>query len=155
MSHISSLHLLLQKVRMCGSVQTSVTVIDDAFSCCREVEMRRMLVERDARCARTLVSFADEASFVAAFPSYAANTTLGKRSGLTSSQSRKRPMRHCPLTGRIARYLDPLTRTPYADLAAFRALRHLYRLHLETGASPVDLLRRFRNGEIKLGTDGD
>ncbi|EUB58915.1 Vacuolar protein sorting-associated protein [Echinococcus granulosus] len=111
----------------------------------KEVEMRRMLVERNARCARTLVSFADEASFAAAFPSYAATTTSGKRTDSTSSPSRKRQMHHCPLTGRVARYLDPLTRTPYADLAAFRALRHLYRLHLETGASAVDLLRRFRS----------
>ncbi|KAL5104820.1 hypothetical protein TcWFU_000745 [Taenia crassiceps] len=129
-------------------------VYDVSVNADKEVEMRRMLVERDARCARTLVSFADEASFAAAFPSYTAATTSGKRASFTSP-SRKRQMRHCPLTGRIARYLDPLTCTPYADLAAFRALRHLYRLHLETGASAVDLLRRFRSGEIKLGADDD
>lgn len=106
-----------------------------------------MLVDRSARCSRTLVSFADEATFAAAFPSAA------QTAGRSLSQSgRKRRVRHCPITGRVARYLDPLTRTPYADLAAFRALRHLYRIHLQMGTPAAELLRRLRKGELRLGS---
>ena len=108
--------------------------------------MRQVVVERDTRCARTLVSFADEATFASAFPY--ATTRSGKSS---ASPVRKRRVRHCPLTGRVARYFDPLTRTPFADLAAFRALRYLYRLHLDTGAPAIELLRQFRKGEICVG----
>lgn len=105
--------------------------------------MRQVVVERETRCARTLVSFADEATFASAFP-YAGSGRL------SSAPARKRRVRHCPLTGRVARYFDPLTRTPFADLAAFHALRHLYRLHLDTGTPAIDLLRQFRKGEISL-----
>uniref|UniRef100_A0A5K3FB23 Vacuolar protein sorting-associated protein 72 homolog n=1 Tax=Mesocestoides corti TaxID=53468 RepID=A0A5K3FB23_MESCO len=110
-----------------------------------DVEMRQMLVNRNLRCARTLVSFTDPASFTATFPS----TAPGKRSG----QAPRKKTRFCPLTGRVAAYLDPLTRTPYADLAAFRALRYLYRLHLETGTPAIDLLRQYRSGELRIADD--
>jgi hypothetical protein len=32
----------------------------------------------------------------------------------------------CAVTGKLAKYFDPLTRKPYADLAAFRKLRADY-----------------------------
>mmetsp|Transcript_2710 Transcript_2710/g.5001 ORF Transcript_2710/g.5001 Transcript_2710/m.5001 type:complete len:153 (+) Transcript_2710:522-980(+) len=32
----------------------------------------------------------------------------------------------CPVTGMSARYMDPLTKLPYANLAAFRQLRAMY-----------------------------
>lgn len=113
--------------------------------------MRRMLVDQSAKCARTLVSFTDEATFAAAFPSVASTAPGGK----TSAPSRKKRVKHCPITGKVARYMDPLTRTPYADLAAFRAIRYLYRIHLETGTPAAELLRRLRAGEMRIGGSND
>ncbi|VDM00018.1 unnamed protein product [Schistocephalus solidus] len=115
-----------------------------------EVELCQMLVDREAKCSRTLVTFTDPASFAAAFPSAVA---ASRQQQLTGSKQPGRPRkrtRYCPLTGRLARYVDPLTRTPYADLAAFRALRYLYRLHLETGTPAIDLLRQYRTGQLRI-----
>ncbi|KAL7057958.1 hypothetical protein AAHC03_017225 [Spirometra sp. Aus1] len=114
-----------------------------------EVELCQMLVDREAKCSRTLVTFTDPASFAAAFPSAAAASRQQQMTSKQPGRPRKRT-RYCPLTGRLARYVDPLTRTPYADLAAFRALRYLYRLHLETGTPAIDLLRQYRTGQLRV-----
>ncbi|KAM3173155.1 hypothetical protein ACTXT7_013054 [Hymenolepis weldensis] len=128
------------------SLSEQPEVYDVTVNSENDVEMRKMLVDQSAKCARTLVSFADEATFAAAFPSMV--PAAGSKS---SAPGRKKRVKHCPITGKVARYMDPLTRTPYADLAAFRALRHLYRIHLETGTSATELLRRLRAGELRIG----
>ncbi|KAI0825324.1 YL1 nuclear protein-domain-containing protein [Trametes gibbosa] len=38
-----------------------------------------------------------------------------------------RPVQVCPITGRVARYLDPRTNVPYADLEAYRVLSGILR----------------------------
>ncbi|KAI0757544.1 YL1 nuclear protein-domain-containing protein [Daedaleopsis nitida] len=38
-----------------------------------------------------------------------------------------RPTRTCPITGRVAKYLDPRTNVPYADLGAYRVLSAVFR----------------------------
>uniref|UniRef100_A0A0V0J650 Vacuolar protein sorting-associated protein 72 homolog n=2 Tax=Schistocephalus solidus TaxID=70667 RepID=A0A0V0J650_SCHSO len=115
-----------------------------------EVELCQMLVDREAKCSRTLVTFTDPASFAAAFPSAVAASRQQQMTGSKQPGRPRKRTRYCPLTGRLARYVDPLTRTPYADLAAFRALRYLYRLHLETGTPAIDLLRQYRTGQLRI-----
>ncbi|VDD82861.1 unnamed protein product [Mesocestoides corti] len=150
-SKCGSCSVLTIKSVGCTSFYSTLLMCVSLFTCSHflfssgDVEMRQMLVNRNLRCARTLVSFTDPASFTATFPS----TAPGKRSG----QAPRKKTRFCPLTGRVAAYLDPLTRTPYADLAAFRALRYLYRLHLETGTPAIDLLRQYRSGELRIADD--
>jgi hypothetical protein len=44
----------------------------------------------------------------------------------------RREYRVCAVTGRPARYFDPLTKLPYADMAAFRTIRDKYKEFLMT-----------------------
>ncbi|KAI0369880.1 hypothetical protein BV20DRAFT_945243 [Pilatotrama ljubarskyi] len=48
----------------------------------------------------------------------------------TKGRPLARPVQICPITGRVAKYLDPRTNVPYADLEAYRVLsgvlRHEY-----------------------------
>ncbi len=146
---LRAVHVLLGQAHTHGHCFLSPSLL---FLFSGDVEMRQMLVNRNSRCSRTLVTFTDPASFAATFPSAAAAAAAnagGKRAGQSLGPRKK--TRYCPLTGRVAAYMDPLTRTPYADLAAFRALRYLYRLHLETGTPAIDLLRRYRSGELRIG----
>ncbi len=47
-----------------------------------------------------------------------------------------RPLeRRCAVTGRPAKYLDPLTGEPYATLEAFKALRARHALHSSSAAA--------------------
>uniref|UniRef100_A0A914HF05 Vacuolar protein sorting-associated protein 72 homolog n=1 Tax=Globodera rostochiensis TaxID=31243 RepID=A0A914HF05_GLORO len=45
---------------------------------------------------------------------------------------KRREFRVCAISGQPARYIDPVTRLPYADMDAFRVLREKYRQFLET-----------------------
>ncbi|PIL30773.1 hypothetical protein GSI_06941 [Ganoderma sinense ZZ0214-1] len=38
-----------------------------------------------------------------------------------------RPTQICPITGKVAKYLDPRTNVPYADLEAYRVLSRVLR----------------------------
>lgn len=38
-----------------------------------------------------------------------------------------RPAQICPITGKVAKYLDPRTNVPYADLGAYRVLSAILR----------------------------
>ncbi|THD18231.1 Vacuolar protein sorting associated protein 72, partial [Fasciola hepatica] len=110
-----------------------------------------IIADRDARCSRNLITFADSATLRAAMPRTA--TPLPEPSAVAPVPPVPRPrrrMRICPITGLPARYLDPITLTPYANLAAFRVLRRLYAIHLETNAAPIDLLREYRSGNIPV-----
>ncbi|TPP62464.1 Vacuolar protein sorting associated protein 72 [Fasciola gigantica] len=110
-----------------------------------------IIADRDARCSRNLITFADSATLRAAMPRTA--TPLPEPSAVAPAPPVPRPrrrMRICPITGLPARYLDPITLTPYANLAAFRVLRRLYAIHLETNVAPIDLLREYRSGNIPV-----
>lgn len=110
-----------------------------------------IITDDSARCSRNLITFASEACLRACMPKTATNLPEpGDPAPLlpsaAASYSRlQRPMRICPISGLPARYLDPLTLTPYANLSAFRVLRRLYAIHLETNTPPIDLLREYRN----------
>lgn len=41
----------------------------------------------------------------------------------------------CVITGKEAKYLDPLTRMPFANLEAFQRIRHLYQ-HFKMSSNP-------------------
>ncbi|VDP96526.1 unnamed protein product [Echinostoma caproni] len=121
------------------------------FSFSSTIRAAPILANRDARCSRNLITFADLKTLRAAMPRTI--TPLPEPGAVAPSAPIPRPrrrMRTCPITGLPARYLDPVTLTPYANLAAFRVLRRLYAIHLETNAAPIDLLREYRSGNISV-----
>lgn len=68
-------------------------------------------------CSRNFITFTDERLFHKYFP-------------------RKKPQPatkyQCPITGLPAKYFDPITRSPYANIKAFKLLREAYQQRLET-----------------------
>lgn len=105
-----------------------------------------IIVDQSAKCSRNLITFASEQCLRNAMPK---STHFLTQSGALTTQPPSRPkcpIRICPITGLPARYVDPLTLTPYANLAAFRVLRRLYTIHLETNTPPLELLREYRFG---------
>ncbi|KER25695.1 hypothetical protein T265_14158, partial [Opisthorchis viverrini] len=103
-----------------------------------------IITDPSARCSRNLITFADEQCLRASMPKTITPLPDPNNPAPVAPRPR-RIMRICPITGLPARYLDPVTLTPYANLAAFRVLRRLYQLHLETNTPAIDLLREYRN----------
>ena len=81
----------------------------------------RFRVDSRVKQERTFVTFSDYDTFRQSFP----------------GQKGKPPVRHpiqqkvCPITRLPAKYFDPVTRLPYANLQAFRILREAYYTQLE------------------------
>jgi hypothetical protein len=42
----------------------------------------------------------------------------------------------CSVTGQTARYIDPLTKLPYADIQAFKTIRDAYRKFIASEMDP-------------------
>ncbi|KAA3675436.1 vacuolar protein sorting-associated protein 72 [Paragonimus westermani] len=103
-----------------------------------------IITDPSARCCRNLITFADSNCLRNAFPR-TATPLPDPTCPVPNPPHPRRRMQICPISGLPARYLDPLTLTPYANLAAFRVLRRLYRIHLETNTPAIDLLREYRN----------
>lgn len=53
----------------------------------------------------------------------------------------KREFRVCAVTGKSARYVDPLTELPYADANAFKMIRNSYREFLKSEQSIINSKR--------------
>ena len=92
-------------IRYCSVSMPDVSVVDGAHTGGESVTM-------ESRCTRNFVTFTDTNSFPDQyFP-------------------RRRPVRpkrlYCPVTGLPAKYMDPLTNTPYATSHAFRILRNQF-----------------------------
>lgn len=92
-------------IRYCSVSMPDVSLADDAHS-------REDVLTTESRCTRNFVTFTDTKSFPDQyFP-------------------RRRPSRpkrpYCPVTGLPAKYMDPLTSTPYATSHAFRILRNQF-----------------------------
>ncbi|KAH8866207.1 Vacuolar protein sorting-associated protein 72 like [Schistosoma japonicum] len=104
-----------------------------------------IITNPSAKCSRNLITFANDVCFRDSMPETI--TPLPEPGCPAPTPIRpERRLRICPITGQPARYLDPLTLTPYANLAAFRVLRRLYSIHLETRKPPMELLREYRQG---------
>ncbi|CAH8674368.1 unnamed protein product [Schistosoma rodhaini] len=104
-----------------------------------------IITDPSAKCSRNLITFANDVCFRDSMPETI--TPLPEPGCPAPTPIRpERRLRICPITGLPARYLDPLTLTPYANLAAFRVLRRLYSIHLETKKPPIELLREYRHG---------
>jgi vacuolar protein sorting-associated protein 72 len=69
--------------------------------------------------ARTFISFTDEKLFSQIFP--ITGTKSVKQQQLKPVERSK-----CAVTGLPAKYFDPLTKLPYANLQAFKTLRDLH-----------------------------
>ncbi|CAI2737864.1 unnamed protein product [Dicrocoelium dendriticum] len=110
-----------------------------------EIRGGPIVTDPSVRCCRNLITFADTDCLFAAFPKTA--TPLPDPTNPAPAPPRpRRKIRICPISGLPAKYLDPVTLTPYANLAAFRVLRRLYQIHLETNTPAVDLLREYLEG---------
>ena len=88
---------------------------------------------------RTLISFSDQTHYEHVFPS---THPTSRRRQLVHQLSHVRHI--CPITGLPARYMDPVTLTPYATLEAFSVIRQIHRQSIDTGERPLDLLRRYK-----------
>lgn len=74
-------------------------------------------------CSRTFITFTDDKVFHEVFP----------------SRRRKLPQKlMCPVTRLPAKYLDPVTNTPYATAQAFRLIREAYAKQLEEEQNKLD-----------------
>ena len=92
-------------IRYCSISMPDVSLLDDALAGGESVTV-------GSRCTRNFVTFTDTKSFPDQyFP-------------------RQRPVRakrlYCPVTGLPAKYMDPLTNTPYATSHAFRIVRNQF-----------------------------
>ncbi|KAF8562781.1 hypothetical protein P879_11972 [Paragonimus westermani] len=114
------------------------------FSYSSTIRAGPIITDPSARCCRNLITFADSNCLRKAFPR-TATPLPDPTCPVPNPPHPRRRMQICPISGLPARYLDPLTLTPYANLAAFRVLRRLYRIHLETNTPAIDLLREYRN----------
>ncbi|RNA08325.1 vacuolar sorting-associated 72 -like protein [Brachionus plicatilis] len=72
-----------------------------------------MLDESGSKQSRNFLTFTDEASLHQIFPN-------------KKPQQIDINLKICPITGLAAKYFDPLTKTPYATLAAFKILRERF-----------------------------
>jgi vacuolar protein sorting-associated protein 72 len=67
--------------------------------------------ETNEKQARNFITFSDECSFKNTFPKQKTNTI---------------PQKICVITGLPAKYFDPVTKSPYANLYAFKVLRETH-----------------------------
>ena len=72
---------------------------------------------------RTFLTFSDHETFRNAFP---------------SSKRRLMQQKICPITRLPAKYFDPVTQHPYANLQAYRILRETYYTQLEQKGDKSD-----------------
>jgi len=85
---------------------------------------KKLLPEQS--CERSFVTFTDLASFKRAFPDH-----YYKMKGRSRTQNRIPERKYCPITGMLAKYFDPVTQTPYANLRAFKMIRETMHKQLE------------------------
>jgi len=77
----------------------------------------------EGRQARTFLSFSDQATLESSFPSH---------------PWRVPPSKVCPVTRLPAKYTDPVTELPYANLQAFKIIREAYYQQLEAKGDKAD-----------------
>uniref|UniRef100_A0A915N968 Vacuolar protein sorting-associated protein 72 homolog n=1 Tax=Meloidogyne javanica TaxID=6303 RepID=A0A915N968_MELJA len=57
---------------------------------------------------------------------------------------KKREFRVCSVKGKSARYMDPITRLPYADVKAFQTIRDAYRKFIVSEVEPANDCKRMK-----------
>lgn len=80
-------------------------------------------VKKEERQARTFISFTDQETMDASFP---------------HQGFRVPPSKICPVTRLPAKYFDPVTELPYANLQAFKIIREAYYQQLESKGDKSD-----------------
>ena len=60
-----------------------------------------------------------------------AKLALNPWSNIKRTQNRIPERKYCPITGMLAKYFDPVTQTPYANLRAFKIIRETMNKQLE------------------------
>ncbi len=79
---------------------------------------RRMALRSGEKCSRTFITFTDERHIKLYF---------------TTRKSKPPLKQYCPITRLPAKYLDPITQTPYANAQAFRVIRDAYQQQVLQG----------------------
>ncbi|KAI8743611.1 vacuolar protein sorting-associated protein 72 isoform X2 [Biomphalaria glabrata] len=100
-------------------------------------EVKKPELTVDEKCERTFITFTDESTFREIFPQVKI-----KPPGKTL----------CPVTKLPAKYLDPITQTPYSNAQAFRLIRDAYSRQLESesksrASSPLVGVKRKEKNE--------
>ncbi|XP_054154939.1 vacuolar protein sorting-associated protein 72 homolog [Oppia nitens] len=78
-----------------------------------------VVVDTDAKCSRTFISFTDDKTYADYF------------SGHRRRPPQVKPKLYCPISHLPGRYFDPVTLLPYSSAATFRAIREAYYKQLE------------------------
>lgn len=80
------------------------------------------------KCSRTFITFTDDKRFRECFPQIKAKPPSSNSKTL------------CPVTRQPAKYMDPITQTPYATISAFKLLREAFaqqqEVHVEQKRKP-------------------
>jgi len=92
----------------------------------QETEKKKKKLLPENSCERSFITFQDLPSFKRAFPDY-----YYKLKGRTRTQNKIPERKYCPITGMLAKYFDPVTQTPYANLQAFKIIRETMDKQLE------------------------
>lgn len=79
-----------------------------------------LVVEANDKQSRTFITFTDEQTLKQVFSNQKPKTVLRKQ---------------CVVTGLPAKYFDPITQYPYANLYAFKALREMHAAKLKAQAT--------------------
>ncbi len=89
---------------------------------------------------RTFLTFSDFETFRRAFPKGRRHRQQQqqRQQGPALSSSQPPHAKICPITRLPAKYFDPVTRLPYANLQAFKILREAYYVQLEAKGNKGD-----------------
>nr|XP_022317512.1 vacuolar protein sorting-associated protein 72 homolog [Crassostrea virginica] len=81
---------------------------------------RRLPVDENEKCSRTFITFTDERNF---------------RDYFSQKRIKVPHKQFCPVTKLPAKYYDPVTQTPFANLQAFKCIREAYAQQLAEESS--------------------
>ena len=92
----------------------------EAFDSFSAEPHRRLPVDENEKCSRTFITFTDERNF---------------RDYFSQKRIKVPHKQFCPVTKLPAKYYDPVTQTPFANLQAFKCIREAYAQQLAEESS--------------------
>ncbi|CAH1789648.1 unnamed protein product [Owenia fusiformis] len=113
---------------------TSMPVVEESSEINVETELEPQPVKppvETEKCSRTFITFTDERTFDEYFP---------------NTKPKPKVKSYCPVTRLPAKYYDPITNSPYANVQAFKIIRDAYRQQVQGNGDKklADSLRRQR-----------
>lgn len=95
-------------------------MLNEAFDSFSAEPQRRLPVDENEKCSRTFITFTDERNF---------------RDYFSQKRIKVPHKQFCPVTKLPAKYYDPVTQTPFANLQAFKCIREAYAQQLAEESS--------------------